>query len=163
MPYQGTSKISAQVSVHCESCGNDFVYERTLRGTAQRAGKSAAINAAREKLAKKMEKIESGDYGPIAIHKPCPQCGYVQSWMVEPVRRRRGWQWALGLAILSYFLAFSALSFPGGSDCLLVFLFFGMPTIVFFVARIVIMKLYRPNKNLEVPAETNVPSVSYSY
>ena len=108
MPYRGTSELLAEVSVTCEMCGDNYAYERTLQGAAQRNTEVAAMDAAHKILEKKVERLGAGDYGPIAISKPCPQCGYVQSWMIGPIRRQRGWQWGWIWPPLRTFFPFSS-------------------------------------------------------
>ena len=105
MSYKGTSKIVAQVSISCEACGNTFSYNHKLSGYAQKSDEFSAMAAAREQLQKKIDRINGGDFALIADNKPCPQCGYVQSWMIQPVRKHRGNNWGCMLGAISYVLA----------------------------------------------------------
>ena len=166
MPYQGTASIIAEVSVHCEACGHEYSFERTLRDYARHADEIAATAAAEDSLAKLVDKVQSGDYQPVASHQPCPQCGYLQSWMVGPVRRRRGWQWALATAASAYLLGLLGLIFlrPEGwksGDCLTMVVLLGVSTLVFVIARAIVLWAYQPNRHRDVPPQTSAPTVRF--
>jgi len=156
----------AEVSVHCEACGHEYSYERMLRDYARHANETAATAAAEDSLAKLVDKVQSGDYGPVASQKPCPQCGYLQSWMVGPVRRRRSWQWALATAASVYLVALLGLIFvrPEGlrtDDCLVLLTLVGASAIVFLATRAIFLWTYQPNRHRDVPPQTNAPTVRF--
>jgi hypothetical protein len=176
MPYQATSKLTAKVSVCCEACGSDYTYEHVFKAYGRRSDEQSALALARQNRERVFEwqtkRVEAGNYSSMADYKPCPKCGYVQTWMVEPVRRRRGWQWGLALAgvtflaLIPVFLVIDVLSrgtplsslVPG----LAVFMIFGMPVIVLFVTRAVVMKTFQANKNHAAPSpKPKTPTVSF--
>lgn len=166
MSPQGTASIIAKVSVRCEACGHEYAYERTLRDYARRADKAAATAAAEEGLARQVDRVQSGDVQPVASDRPCPQCGYMQSWMVESVRRRRSWQWALATAASAYLLGLLGLIFlksegwkPG--DCLTLVTPLGASALVFFIARSIILWAYQPNRGRDIPPHTHAPAVRF--
>lgn len=165
MPYNGFSEITTKVSISCESCGNAYSYNCVLKAGSRDGTREGAIVAARKNLNKKVERVNAGDYALVAKHKPCPQCGYVQSWMILPVRKRRGRNWGLGMGAASYMLAFLLLLLPDSSplknDFFGMFMFFGFPVIVFFVVRAIARKLYQPNKGREIPQQTQIPVVTF--
>lgn len=149
---------SAQVSVTCEMCGTAYAYAATLTGYS-----SNNRSAAQDDLINKVDQVKAGNYNLVAEEKRCPQCGYLQAWMIEPVRRRRGWMIAIGLAMAVCFVAIlaEALIIPEDirNDAVQgIFMVFGLPVITFFVARVIVMKTYRPNR--QVAPRTNLPSVS---
>jgi hypothetical protein len=166
MTYQGTAFVAAEVSVRCEACGHEYAYERTLRDYARHDDEASATAAAEAGLAKLVDKVQSGDYQPVASYQPCPQCGYLQSWMVGPVRRRRSWQWALATAAGVYLLGLLGLVFvkPEGlrsGDCLTLMTLLGVSALVFVAARAIILWTYRPNRHRDVPSQTNAPSIRF--
>ncbi len=155
--YQAVSNV--QVSVCCEQCGNTYTYQYQLTGYSSNNQTAAQAN-----LADKVERVSAGDYGLIADERPCPQCGYLQSWMIEPVRRKRGWMIGAGIAMAACLLAIliEALLLPENirNDAVQgIFMVFGLPVITFFVARAVIMKTYRPTR--QIAPRTNTPKVSF--
>jgi hypothetical protein len=166
MPYQGTASIIAEVTVHCEACSHEYSFERTLRDYARHDDEASATAAAEAGLAKLVDKVQSGDYQPVASHQPCPQCGYLQSWMVAPVRRRRSWQWALATAAGAYLLGLLGLVFvkPEGwksGDCLTLVAFLGVSALVFVAARAIILWTYQPNRHRDAPPQTNTPTIRF--
>ena len=166
MAYQGTASIVAEVSVRCEACGHEYSFRRTLRAYARHENEMAATAAAQDSLARQVAQIESGDYGPVASQKPCPQCGYLQSWMVGPVRRRRSWQWALATASGVYLVALLGLIFvrPEGlksDDCLVLLTLVGASAIIFLAARAILLWTYQPNRHRDVPPQTNAPTIRF--
>jgi hypothetical protein len=170
MPYQGTSKIAAQVSVCCEACGNNYTYDHIIKAGGQASDKYAAMALANTNLTKAVEKIKAGDYRTVADHKPCPKCGYVQSWMIDPVRRRRGMNWGCGLGFLSYLAVILITVFASIKlhlfdlpDFMIPVLFIGVPVVIIFGVRALVMVSYRPNKGREKPSQLKLPSVDFHY
>jgi predicted RNA-binding Zn-ribbon protein involved in translation (DUF1610 family) len=165
MPYKGTSKIVAQVSINCENCGNSFSYNHTLSGNAQKTDEFAAIAMARERLKKQIDRINSGDFNLIAEHKVCPKCGYVQSWMILPIRKRRGMNWGSALGVATYLLVFPLMllleNTPLHQDYMVPILFCGLPVAIFFIVRAIAMFLYQPNRGKEIPSQTKVPNIKF--
>ncbi len=156
-----TINAIAQVSVYCEMCGTTYGYEYPIYGYD-----SSARQAALDDLASKIKCIEAGDYSDVADHRPCPQCGYVQSWMIEPARRKRGWQGAAGIALAACLIAILAMALIAPDNIrndagVGLFIVFGIPVILFFLARVVIMKAYRPNR--AIAPRANTPSISFRY
>ena len=152
-------QATVQVSVDCEMCGAAYAYPSTLMGYS-----NTKQQIAQENLSEKIERVKAGDYHLVADYKPCPQCGYVQSWMIEPVRRKRGWIYGAEAALAVCLLAIltEALLLPEdirNNAVLGIFLVFGVPVIVFFIARWVVMKTYRPNR--EVAPRTSKPRINF--
>jgi hypothetical protein len=86
--------------------------------------------------------------------------------MVGPVRRRRSWQWALATASGVYLLALLGLIFvkPEGlksGDCLAMVILVGASAIVFLASRAIILWTYQPNRNRDVPPQTNAPTIRF--
>lgn len=152
-------QMAAQVSVECEKCGATYAYTSLLTGYS-----STKLQAAQDNLSEKVKQVQAGKYSLVADFKPCPLCGYVQSWMLEPVRRKRGWMYGVGVAMLVCFAAIliEALLLPANirdNAVQGIFLVAVVPVIVFFIARLIVMKTYRPNR--EVASRTNTPRVSF--
>jgi predicted RNA-binding Zn-ribbon protein involved in translation (DUF1610 family) len=165
MAYKGTSKIVAQVSVSCENCGNNFTYNHRLTGNASHSDEYMAMTLASQNLEKQIAKIKAGNYDSIAEHKPCQKCGYVQSWMITPVRKRRGMIWGTIFGVASYLLAFPVIVFlnntPLHHDYLLPVIFCGFPIGTFFIIRAIVMFLYQPNMGKKVSPQTKVPNIEF--
>jgi hypothetical protein len=171
MPYQGTSRINAHVSVECENCGSIYSYEHTLHGFSQEWTKARAMGKAQAVLEDEIGRIRAGKFDFVAEHRPCPKCRYVQSWMLEPVRRHRAWGWGIGLGCGTYLVTipamFYAMSlFPVNissplSNCLGMFLIFGLPVIVLFVVRARVRATYQPNKDQGAPCQAKTPTVEF--
>jgi hypothetical protein len=176
MPYQATSKLTAQVSVCCEACGNCYTYDHVFKTYGRHSNEAFALSLARQNREKVWEwqtkRVTAGNFSSMADYKPCPKCGYVQAWMVEPVRRRRGWQWGLAIAAVTFlamipvFFVLDALSrgtpmaslIPGVA----VVMVFGLPIVVLFVVRAIVRTTFQPNKTRPAtPPKANTPSVSF--
>jgi hypothetical protein len=175
MPYQAMSQLVATVSVCCEVCDNSYTYEHIFKtyGRSQtQVGARALADQNREGVLNwQTKRVAAGNISAFSDYKPCPKCGYVQSWMVEPVRRRRGWQWGLGVGFVSFLLmipvAFLLNAILSGSPMgsamagvafLLVYI---VPIIVLFVARAIARRSFQPNKKHAAPAKLNKPSVDF--
>jgi uncharacterized integral membrane protein len=165
MAYKGTSKIVAKVSVGCEICENSFTYNHTLSGHASSSNEGTAIYEAHERLKKQMDRIAAGNFDLIAEHKPCPQCGYVQSWMILPVRKHRGNNWGCALSAIAFLIGILLIILLQNTslrnDYFGMFLVFGVPLIIYFIGRTIGGLLYMPNKGRDVPHQTKSPNITF--
>lgn len=77
--HEATKEITCKVTYQCESCGEEAEYEKTitLKGGGSRS------HLAREALQKK---IRDFDKNTAIDSKPCPHCGYTQSWMASTTK-----------------------------------------------------------------------------
>lgn len=174
MPYQAMLRIVATVSVCCEACRHEYAYEKEFKAYGSHSDQFAATRMAeanREGVYNwQTKRLAAGNYSSMVRNIPCPQCGYVQSWMVEPLRRRTGWLWGGILGALTFFLAIpasfmldnflqdSALS-SITAGIFFVFIFV-LPLMVLFAVRALVLKTYHPNKQQTVSPQRNVPTVS---
>ncbi len=164
MNYQETAKDLAQVSISCESCGNSFSYKHTLIGRGSHPDKFKAEMAALNALSTQIDRVKAGDYGLITEYKPCPQCSYVQSWMILAGRKRRGRKWGLALGAFSFLASIVAgliIQSKLNIASMMPFIMCGVPVVVFFVVRALVMLLYQPNKGHEAPQQVKPPSITF--
>ncbi len=165
MAYRGTSTIMAQVAVSCERCGNGFGYNHKLASFAQHSNEYRAMAIAQENLQKRIDAVKAGNVGLIAENKRCPKCGYVQSWMIAPIRKRRGMIWGLVFGIATYVVAFPMLfvlnNSPLHSDYMIPVFFFVLPVAIYFIVRSIVMLLYRPNRGSEVQPQAKLPNIEF--
>jgi len=87
-----------QKEVRCERCDCEYTYQMIRRGS----GRSTSVYGLGEKTAKqqaqnvagvKLAKLLQRQHDPVA----CPDCGWIQSYMVEDLRRRAH-RWIMKLA-----------------------------------------------------------------
>ena len=76
-------------TVSCEKCSCDYQYEMTRRGTgvvttAYGIGRKIARDQAARSAAAQLNDLLARSHDPV----PCPDCGWIQSYMVASVRHR---------------------------------------------------------------------------
>lgn len=109
MPVYRTAKVELRVDVTCEACGHKYMMQHEISHTTDAfAFSGLSTKDPTEGLMKKIERLEVGVL-------PCPECKYLQSWMI-PVWRRC----ILGKTLLgSILLGIAAAIFRSASHILL--------------------------------------------
>jgi hypothetical protein len=150
MPTQAKFKTTAKVIVTCEQCSKLYTYEHYFYAYGRLIDENAAINLARQNMDKVFDhysrQIAGGNFSSIVENMACPECGSLQSWMIEPLRKRRGWKLGLIWAAIMFLVAIpvsfvlNALINNPVVGVLSLMLIFVLPICILFIVRAWAMK-----------------------
>lgn len=99
-----TLKIPCQITIQCEACDHIFVFNTDLEarssstysnplfgigvGEKQAQAKGKTSSSVQSQMEYNVKRLQAGDSSVInwEEEKPCPKCGYLQSWMAKNKR-----------------------------------------------------------------------------
>ncbi len=128
----------AEIKVKCQACGGEFKFSQMLP---------------RER------KIRSLPGGGIEVH-PCPNCGYIQTWMFDACKRKRVWRLGPAGALAGSMLLFVANGLDTSICMWIVFAMTGfcVGVVVNMVAKI------KPNKKYQgLAPKTSIPHYKINF
>lgn len=96
-----TFHFRALIEVECELCNKYFNYESSQKTKISGAWKSDVSNQVQKMRRDILNRLKSSEFIDIKI-KRCPQCDYIQSWMVKRAKRDLGFM--IGLMGLVLFV-----------------------------------------------------------
>jgi hypothetical protein len=105
--YSASASFTARVDAVCELCANPFSFTEEYSFNSPMdifTGKSSKRDAEDYVLTHMrpvLEGLQAGNPQFLSI-KPCPKCGYVQSWMVKNYQKKR-YDLLMSLWILGFF------------------------------------------------------------
>ncbi|MEX2029997.1 MAG: hypothetical protein WD906_03390 [Anaerolineales bacterium] len=102
-----------EITVACGRCGQPFTYRHDLLGATRSVYGLAPAGDAENQLQKQVTRIRSGSYSDLPP-RPCPNCGALQSWMLEASRRGAGERGGCAVALILFVLGVGVHAVPGG-------------------------------------------------
>jgi hypothetical protein len=156
MPNQAKATTTAKVQVICEKCGKEYSYDHFYYAYGRRIDEKEAEALARQNMDRVFEyysqQIASSNFSSIVENKPCPECGTIQSWMSEPLIKKRSWKlgfiWAAIMFVFMIPLSFLLRVFVSAAimDIISFILIFILPLAFLFLVQNFVSRMMRKNK-----------------
>jgi hypothetical protein len=92
------ARFGFKATVQCEGCNQVFEALASVAGEGMASSgvlgspekdRARASGEAQHALQKKLDRIQRGQLKDLQSYRPCPNCGYIQSWMLKENRRQR--------------------------------------------------------------------------
>lgn len=153
---EGFVRLNATVAVTCESCAYVYQYQHELVIPAE---------SAKLRLEGLMASFREGKTEAIAEIKPCPQCGYLQSWMVDLARDKKGFVRGCVASLIGWIsflvvIVLVANFLPSVKFEYIVPVLMLVIVLAYFITRRVTMKNFNPNPTRPVAEKTVPPQVT---
>ena len=139
MSVKYEASLDVVVEVTCEACENVYTYEHRISSTSRLEG-----NAKRDVL----HQFKAKEFGAQA----CPECGYIQSWMIEHWQTTRQAFLGFGLGILAIAGSAPFIGWPATKDwhhLALLVLYAAIGLVVTATAFFISGKFFIPNKKFQ--------------
>ncbi len=113
--HTATLTVEAWIPVRCEHCSATFAYLTRRQAVGQGSSvlwldEAGAKERAKQQAVSKLEKELARTADPV----PCPQCGRLQTPMLDRIRRsRRAWGWGLGTVLALGWLVWALIVWSG--------------------------------------------------
>ena len=152
MSVKYEASLNVVVEVTCEACEKVYTYEHRISSTSRLEG-----NATRGVL----QQFRAKEFGAQA----CPECGYIQSWMIEHWQTMRQGFVGFGLGILAIAGTAPCIGWPASKDwhhVALLALYAAIGLVVTVTAFFVSARFFIPNKKFQGMVFTpREPKVNY--